>query len=151
MIINNKIEQIFGTAGSTSGYVFIIIGIVLLFYSFTGILVLIIGAFMAFSTTSAIIDFDNKRVKFSNNLFGFIKTGKWIDISPKMKIGIKKSDLSWRSFSRSNRSIDIDDKDFIIYIYSEKTNLNIALKKVNNLEVANKELDYFTKELSMDN
>jgi hypothetical protein len=57
----------------------------------SGLILIIIGAFIGFTTSSTLVDFDKKRIKFSNNLFGIITTGKWTYINSDMKFGIKKS------------------------------------------------------------
>ena len=57
----------------------------------------IVGAFVGFSSSSTFIDFDQKRVKFSNNIFGLIRTGKWMAIEPNMKIGLNISNQVWNT------------------------------------------------------
>jgi hypothetical protein len=71
-----------------------------------GIPLLLLGAFIGFSFTCTIIDVGLKRIRFSNTLFGFLPTGKWIDVKPEMGIKIKKVISGWRNNSMGNRSHD---------------------------------------------
>ena len=92
MIINNRLEKSFGPIGSAAGMFMFIAGLVTTcFISLIGLILVLIGAFVGFTTTSTLIDLKNNKIKLSNNLFGIIKIGKWIDIKSNMKIGIKKS------------------------------------------------------------
>ena len=91
MILKNKLEIAFGPFGSSTGFFIMIGGIIATFYSLIGPVIVIIGAFAAFTSTSTRIDTDKKRIKLSNNLFGIIPVGKWIEIKPGMKLGLKKS------------------------------------------------------------
>lgn len=61
----------------------------MVYYSGFGLILAMVGAFLAFTSASSIIDFERKRVIFSNNLFGFNQTGSWMNINEKMKIGNK--------------------------------------------------------------
>ena len=90
MITKNKLDKSFGPVGSSAGIFMFIVGLVATYNSLTGLILVFIGAFVAFTTTSTLIDFDKKRIKFSNNFFGIIAIGQWIDLKPEMKIGLKK-------------------------------------------------------------
>ncbi len=141
MKIHNKLDKSFGPVGSWAGICLFIVGIVTIYTSLFGLVLIILGAFVGFSSTSAIIDFDLQKVKFSNDLFGIIKTGKWIPIEPSMKFGIKESSISWRAFSRGNRPIDIPDNDFrLILIDGDKQEI-MQIKKTNSLASARLELE----------
>jgi len=53
-----------------------------------------------------------------------------------MKIGIKKSKKLWRTYSRSNRTLDMEITDFRIILYDSKDKLIMPLKKTNSIESA---------------
>jgi len=91
MIENNKLDTFFGPVGTSAGILLFFAGIAVIYFSFFGLVLIVFGAFIGFSNTSTRIDFDKKQIKFSNNLFGFIKIGRWTSIEPEMVIGIKKS------------------------------------------------------------
>ena len=90
-----------------------------------------------------------KRIKFSNNLFGIIKTGRWINIEANMKIGIKKSNVMWRAYSRGNRSIDIPNNDYRIILIDANNNEIMEIKKNKSIEKVENELEELSKLLEI--
>ena len=82
MIIQNKMDRTFGPFGSSTGFFLMIGGLVATWFSIFGLLIVLTGAFVAFTSSGVQIDTENKRLRYSDNLFGFIKTGKWTDIKP---------------------------------------------------------------------
>ncbi|MDD3877040.1 MAG: hypothetical protein PHT69_10490 [Bacteroidales bacterium] len=149
MVKTNKFEKSFGPVGSSAGQFILIFGIIICFFSLSGVILILIGGFVGFTSTSTKIDFDRKMFKFSNNLFGFIPIGKWIPIDLKMKLGIKKSNKVWRTYSRSNRSIDIDSTDFYVYLLDANHKEIIPLIKKNNLDSAKHEIDFLSEKLGL--
>ena len=91
MIKEYKLDKSFGPIGTIAGITIFVVGVALICFSISGLFLIIIGAFVGFSSTSTLIDSDSKKVRFCNNLFGIIKVGKWITIEPNMNIDIKKS------------------------------------------------------------
>ncbi len=140
MIENNKFEKSFGPVGSFAGMVLFVAGLILIYFHFTGLILLLIGAFVGFSSTGTLIDYEKKRVKFSNNLFGIIRIGQWLNIEPSMKIGLKESNLTWRTYSQGNRSIDIVNNDYRIILFDSGNKEIIQIKKVNSKELAKIEI-----------
>lgn len=131
-------EKIFGPVGSSSGYFLLIVGIYLIYKSSIGLEVGItlsfIGAFLGFSYTSTVIDYDKKRVKFLNNIFGIIPIGNWIVVDNEMNIRLKKSNKVWRAYSRGNRSTDISDKTYVLTLNNSKGKEIMELMKSDKLE-----------------
>jgi len=149
MIIKNKLDKLFGPSASFSGLFILIIGIgIVIFQSFVGLILVAIGAFTAFSSTSAYIDLENKKVRFTNNLFGLIPIGKWLTINPEMKLTLKKVNRVYRAYSRSNRSTSINKKDIrlLLYINNRKS---IYLRKFDNLDIARNELEKLKEQLGI--
>lgn len=130
----NKLDKSFGPVGSSSGYFLILAGLVATYTSLFGLILVVLGAFLGFTKTCTILDFEKRRVKFSEKLFGILPTGKWIDITPEMKIGIKESNMIWTAYSRSNRSIDIDSHDFRLVLFDAEGNEVMTLKKTDTPE-----------------
>ena len=149
MIVKNRLDKSFGPSGTFAGYTILVAGLVTTYSNWGGILLVIIGAFMGFSSTSAIIDTDNKRIKFSNNLFGVIPNGKWIDIVPAMKLGIKESNITWTTFSRSNRSIETLKKDFRIALCDSDKNEIMEISKKDSLELIMVELKTLSRQMEL--
>jgi len=134
--VNNQLDKSFGPVGSWAGYFLIIGGIAAAFSSAFGIIPIATGAFLGFTSTSAEIDLEAKRIRFNENLFGIIPMGKWIQLLPEMKIGIKESKITWTAFSRSNRTMDVDQKDFRLILFDAEGNEIMTLKKTDSLEKA---------------
>lgn len=132
----NKLDKSFGPTGSTAGIVLFSIGVILTFSNLLGIILIILGALFGFTFTSTEVDFDLKRIKFSEKLFGLIPTGKWIKIDNGMKVGIKESNATWRTFSRGNRSTDTTVNDFRLILFDADDQEIMPVKKTDSLESA---------------
>lgn len=131
-----QLDKTFGPTGAAAGIFLFIFGLITTYYSMLGLILVPVGAFLAFTSTSSIIDFDLKRIKFSNDLFGIIHIGKWINIDEEMKLGIKKSNIVWRSYSRSNQSLDIEDNDYRLVLFDQEEQEIMPISKFKNLEKA---------------
>ena len=149
MIINNKLDKSFGPVGSFSGIVVFVAGLGSCYYSFYSLILILIGAFVGFSYSNTLIDIDRKRIRFSNNYFGVIKTGQWMNISLDMKIGIKKSKRVWRSYSGGNRTLDLTNEDFRLVLYNSQGKLLIPIYKTAGLNSAKYKLEEICKQLKL--
>jgi hypothetical protein len=134
MIMNNKLDKPFGPFGSSTGFFLFLGGIIATYYSPFGLIIAVIGAFVSFTTTSTLIDTENKRIKLSNNLFGFIPVGKWIDIKPDMKIGLKKFHAGYRAYIRGTQPVDMHTNDIRIVLYSSDNKQIMHLQKFSSPE-----------------
>ena len=149
MVTKNKLDKSFGPVGSIAGSLMFIAGILVIYTSLLGLFFIILGAFIGFSSTSTIIDIDKKRIKFSNNIFGIIQTGKWIQIDKTMKIGLKESNKTWTSYSRGNRSLDIEDKDYRISIFDVNKNEIMEINKNDSIDSAKVKLEELANQLGI--
>jgi hypothetical protein len=136
MITNNRLDRSFGPSGSFAGVILFIAGLIITCFSWPGLLLVLPGAFVGFTFSSALIDDEKKRVRFSNNIFGIIKTGQWIDIRPGMTIGIKKSDVRWRTFSMGSRTLDVARSDFRMVLYDSGNKEIMPLQKCESFDAA---------------
>lgn len=134
MIKNNSLDKIFGPVGTSAGIFLFVIGIIMTYFSLIGLVLIGIGAFLGFSSTSTSIDFEKKRLRFTNNIFGIFPIGHWINIQNNMRIGIKKSNNKWRAFSRSNRILDIAKIDYRIILYGSNGKEIMPIQKSKNLD-----------------
>lgn len=148
MIQKNKLDKTFGPVGSIAGIILFLAGIYTLVYSYTGIAIIVLGAFVGFTCSYAYIDISKKRVKLSTSLLGFIPTGNWVPIMPTMNLEIKKSNYAWAAYSRSNRTLNIDNNDFYIVITDFKK-VSIPLLKSGSLENAKIKLAQLEQQLSI--
>jgi hypothetical protein len=149
MLVNNKLDKSFGPVGSASGILIFAVGLVMAYQSLLALLVALLGAFFGFSYSSTHIDFDQKRVRFSNNLFGIFKTGKWINIEPNMAVGLKKNNRTWRSYSKGNRTYDCTQIDFRLNLYDSNNKIILPLKKVQSVVLAKEELELMANLLGL--
>jgi hypothetical protein len=149
MIKNNRLDIVFGPVGSTAGVLLFLTGLAVTWFSFAGLFLVVLGAFAGFTSTSTIIDFENKRVRFSNNLFGILRLGKWINVEPEMKLGISKSRKGWKSYSRAGVPLEINEKDFRLVLYGSGERQIIPLKKADSMEKAKHELTKLSEQLGI--
>ncbi len=149
MILKNKLDKSFGPSGTFAGYTIFVIGVITTYTNWGGLLLVLVGAFMGFSSTSTLIDLDKKRIMFSNNLFGFIKTGKWVKVEATMKVGIKESNITWTTFSRSNRSIDTVNKDFRIVLCDSAETEIMEISKSDSPDAAMAQLENVSRQLGL--
>ncbi len=140
-MIKNKLEKVFGPFGTSTGFFLLLGGIIATYFSFFGLVLVLIGAFVTFTSTNTYIDLDNKKIKYSSNLFGIIPVGKWINIKPDMKIGLKKAHRGYVGYIRGTQPVDIHYHDIRIFLYDFENKPMIPIKKFDSYESAKKELD----------
>jgi hypothetical protein len=149
MITNNRLDRSFGVVGSSAGVFVFIAGVILTCLYLTALILVIIGAFVGFTSSSAMIDYGNKRVRFSNNLFGFLRIGKWLPLEPEMKIGIRESSQTYRSYGTSNQAFDTRQNDFRLVLYDACNKEIMPIKKLESLDAARIELEMESKRLGL--
>ena len=136
MIIKNKLDITFGPFGTSTGLFLVLGGMVATYFSPVGLLLVFIGSFIWLTTTSTFIDTKKNRVKFSNDLFGIIHAGKWIEIKPGMKLGFKKAHRGYRAYSRGSQTTGIHLIDYRIILYGPDNKEIFPLKKTDSPEAA---------------
>ena len=149
MITKHKLDNAFGPVGTPAGIFIFGAGVVATFYSLGGLLLVIVGAFIGFTSTSALIDTERKRVKLRSDYFGVIRTGEWIDIEPRMKIGIKKTQKSWRAYSRGNRRLDVPEKNYRIFLFDKDNKRIMPLMKTDSFHDATEKMDELSGNLGL--
>lgn len=150
MIIKNKFDKPFGPFATSTGFFLFLGGITATFFSIIGLFIAIAGAFVAFTSTWTLIDIENKRIKHSDNLFGFISAGKWIHIKPGMKIGLKKQHRGYRAYIMGTQPVGIHFNDIVIYLFDNDNKQIIPVKKSKSFESAKKELHELSTTLEID-
>ena len=118
-------------------------------FYFSALILVLIGAFVGYTNSSAMIDYGKRRVKFSNNIFGFIRIGKWMSLELSMKIGIMESNQTYRAYSRGNRTLDVTQKDFRLFLYDSMDQEIMPIKKTESLDAAKIELEIESKRLGL--
>lgn len=149
MKTTNRLDKSFGPVGTFAGLIMFIVGIILTYFYFSSLLLILIGGFVGFTFSSAIIDYEKKKVKFSNNIFGIIPTGKWLQILPTMKIGIKELNQTYRSYSQGNRTFDVSKMDFRIILYDSDEKEIMQIDKADSLDSAKAKRDTIGNQLGL--
>lgn len=150
MIIKNKLEKSFGPFGTSTGIFMFLGGTVATYYTLIGPIIAIIGAFVAFTSESSFIDIENKRIKLSNNLFGFISVGKWTEINPGMKLGLKRTHRGYRAYIRGTQPVNIHNNDIRIYLYGSDKKQILPIMICKEHESAKNELSKLSTLLGLD-
>jgi len=149
MTTRNRIDTAFGPAGTIAGGLIFIAGLFMLSQSPAGLILLVIGAFAGFTYSGTVIDFNKRRLKFTNYIFGIWPAGKWISVEPEMKLGIKKTNQLWRAYSRSNRPHDVIKKDFRIILFDKNRREIMPIKKYTDPEAAKSGLLQLGRQLGL--
>jgi hypothetical protein len=141
MILENKLDRTFGPFGSSTGFFLVIGGLIATYFSILGLLIIVIGAFAAFTSTSTFINTGKKKIKYSDNLFGIIHIGKWIDIKPDMKLGLKKSHRGFVGYIRGTQPVGIHQNDIRIVLLDSHNKQIMQVKKLSSRDSSKNELD----------
>jgi len=149
MIIKNKLDKTFGPFGSSTGFFLIPGGIAATWFSIFGLVLVILGAFIAFTSSGVQIDTEEKKVRFCDNLFGIFPAGKWIDIRPDMKLGLKKSHKGYVGYIRGTQPVGIHYNDVRIFLYDSSGKPLIPLKKSGSAESLRKDAEEYCSILGL--
>lgn len=110
---DNTLERLFPPAMRAAGYIPMAFAL-LLFYSLswiTGLLFMLVGAFITFATNGIRIDTKTWRYKQFIGFLG-IKLGKWKTLESYQQISLLKNHETTTAFSRSNRNTTTSDEVF---------------------------------------
>jgi hypothetical protein len=125
-----RFEKSFGPAASAAGMLLILAGVIVSFFYITGLVLVILGAFTAFTDSSTTIDPEKKKMRFSNNIFGLIPIGSWVSVTPGMKLSVINESRIYRTYSRSNQQIDVKSRGEYIYLHDQRGKIMIPVKKI---------------------
>ena len=150
MRVKIKIEKPFGPAGSTAGIAMLLAGTIYVYFSLLGIILIVIGAFIGFTSEITFLDIEKRKIRFSSVLFGIFPTGKWIDITNEMKIGLVNSQRGFRTYSRGMRTNDVILKDRRIMLFGPDHKKIGPIKKCNSLESAKKSSEELSQLLGLE-
>ena len=149
MITKNKLDKSFGPVASFSGILIFIAGLIATYFALTGLILVVLGAFIGFTSSSTTIDTKNKRIRFSNNIFGIIKTGKWINVDKDMQVGIKRDNKVYRTYSRSNRTLDLKVHNTKLYLFDKFQKPIMPIMQFQKNENIHVEIDRICNELGV--
>ena len=142
--MEHKLDKIFGPSGTFAGYILILTGVLAFFVveNPVGALVpILVGIFVAFSSTGTQLNFNSRKVRSYTAYFGFLKSGKWQNLDLYDQIQIAEPVIHYRTYSRSNRSMDVYKKDYRIMLLGNHLKLRIPLQKFKSYEQADSEAE----------
>ncbi len=146
----NRFDKFFGPVGSLVGLFLLLAGIGLTFIELSALLLIPLGLFIGYTHSSTTIDFQNKKVRFSNNLAGIFKFGKWLDVNQDMYIDILRNNKVFRTYSRGNRALDIKTHQYEIVLYNDKNVKLMPLMYIKNLDDAKNATQEIASRLDLD-
>jgi len=149
MIKRNKLDKSFGPFGGSTGFFLLLGGLAATWFSPYGVILAAIGAFAAFTTTSTFVDAEKRRMKFSNDIFGIIPVGKWIDIRPDMKLGLKRVHRGYQAYTRANQPVGIHNTDIRIVLLEADNDEIMHVKRFADRESALKGIEELCSELKL--
>ncbi len=132
------------------GYVFLATGIFCAYYSLSILILVLPGAFIAFTTNGTIIDIDNKRIKAYTMHFGFCRTGNWIALSQFTRFNIQRATRRSTTYSRGSVRLDTDLTDINLLLINRNGSKKVIINRYSSFEEAQKEKEDLTKILFPD-
>ncbi len=149
MSLTHKFDKSFGPVASFSGTLIFVAGLITTFFALSGLILVFFGAFIGFTNSSTTIDTENKKVRFTENIFGIIKSGKWLKVDQDMQIGTRQESSAYRTYSMSNRSIDLRVDNTIMYLFDQKGNPLIPIMQLKKGENPQEKMDEICRELEI--
>jgi hypothetical protein len=138
---DNNLGRFFGPSANFAGYVLIFAGIIALSYSLVSLVLIIPGAFMAFTYNGTILDFEQKRVKPYTSLFGIIRIGNWIEVKQFTGFSITKVTNKYSAYSRANVMFSMDISDIRLMLLNKDGKGKVVVDKFSKFEDARKKKD----------
>lgn len=146
MIIDNKIEYLFGKTARFASGIFLFPA----FFSFAqgdwliGSLIFIIVVFVFFSCSGVEIDTEKRELRQYNKLFGLIKTGKWNSFQSYLGVTLIPFTRKELMASWSNRINTTKETDYRIFLVNEARKPAFAIKRCKSIEQAKDSIDEFS-------
>jgi hypothetical protein len=149
MLTDNKIDNLLGSSGTFTGYFLMIFGAIATYFDLTGLILVVVGMFMAFTFDGTIIDYNSRRIKSYTSFFGLLKVGKWYSINDFKKFSIHKSNRSYTTYSRANVPLTIKNSDIRLVLLNNTGSLKITIKKYSSFDAARKEMSELIRDLQI--
>ncbi|NOU61021.1 hypothetical protein [Marinifilum caeruleilacunae] len=131
-MMHNKLDKLFGQAGSVLGWLFIVLGF-LFTNSGVSAAFILIGSFMAFSYSAVKIDTVRNRYKLYYAYFGFINIGKWKYLSNIDGIGGVSPIIKRWSFAKDSKAYQFKPENCFVVLFRNHPKRRIPFKKCKDL------------------
>jgi hypothetical protein len=149
MHVKHRLDKIFGPSGSFAGLILFVAGLIMVYFYWTALFLILLGAFFAFSVTGAEFYTDTRLVRQYRAWFGIFKKGIWIPIDSFSNITIVPTQVTSRAYSLSNRSNYTTNTDFRIVLISKKSDKRLELMKCPSQQVAMEQAEKLEQELDI--
>ncbi len=131
-MIHNKLDKLFGQAGSIFGWIIMLVGI----YSGIlplSILLVLIGSFMAFSYSGIYLDQDEEKYKFYYAYFGIFKSGSWRSLKNIDRVAGISSIILRDSYIPKQKETKLKMDDCFVVLFLKNHNRKIPFKRCKDL------------------
>lgn len=123
----NPLGKIVGPTAMYSGYVFMIFGIIAIYFSPVSLVLVLAGAAMVFSYAESIINSEKKTYQVRIRLFGFLKIGKEKTFQSGQYTEVKPFKGGYGTYSRGGRIHVTSVDDYRVYLRSRDNNMKVTI------------------------
>jgi hypothetical protein len=145
-----SLGKLFGQTWIYAGYLLIVSGVAISFFSITGLFLVLAGIFVVFSYKGTIVDFDKRRLKSYICLFGWFKAGKWYSVDHFSKFTIYTSGRRSRVRSRRNSPSTLRDRNIRLALVTKDGSGKIVVNRYDTFDTARREMNDLIKDLKLD-
>lgn len=140
-IIDSKSGKAFVPGVVAGGYAFMIIGMfpvasLTLGGIIEGIIILLLGCFIAFTTAGIEMDITNKKLNDYWKYFNLVKSQSWKNIQGYPSVAVLKLNKTYGLFSKSNRSMEISDMKYEVYLLDKLQHERLQISSFDNADDA---------------
>ena len=129
MITHYKLGKIFGSSMVFAGYILMVFGVLSLYFTISSIGLILLGAFIAFTSSGTLIEPEKQQFKNYLLLFGFLQIGKKQSFEKEDRIEVKKFKGKHICYSRSNRQSTVDINDYRIYLITSQSKKKVLIAR----------------------
>jgi hypothetical protein len=131
-MIHNKLDKLFGQAGSILGWIIMLGGIYLSILPLS-ILFVLIGSFMAFSYSGIYLDQEDEKYKFYYAYFGIFKSGSWRSLKNIDRVAGISSIFLRDSYIPEQKETNLKKDDCFVVLFLKNRNKKIPFKRCKDL------------------
>jgi hypothetical protein len=145
MVQDFKLSRIFSPQGVFSGYALLFFGIITSIFTWTGIVVFIIGAGLAFSYYGVNFEQANNSIFIYIKWFGIIKRGKWVKIEGSSRLRLESYKGKFTLAGTYKKGSDTKKTTYQIVIENELSSEKFILARFKDLSIAKNEAEKLKK------
>lgn len=131
-MIHNKLDKLFGQAGSILGWIIMLVGISSTILPLS-ILLILVGSFMAFSYSGIYLVQEEEKYKFYYAYFGIFKSGSWRSLKNIDRVAGISSIILRDSYTTMQKEGELKVSDCFVVLFLKNRNRKIPFKRCKNL------------------